>query len=750
MSETSGAPSTATDEVTAPETRAFTDPAQEAIFRAASETFVHPPRVQQKSRVLLITAALFALTFVVTGGASSLPTLGILVVVLLVHELGHALAMLVSGYRDVRIFFIPFVGAAAAGRVQGVARWKEGVVLLAGPLPGIAAAIALLATGATGLLYDLAAISIYVNAFNLLPIVPLDGGQLFQLILFSRKRTLEIGFTLLAAAALIALAVWSRSWVLGIVGAFTLLTLGPRKLALAKAELLRDRALPSETAHVDEAGRRALFIAAWEILPPKLRDAKACSNWMETIHQIAARKPLSFAASAGTFVAWVSGIALSIVGVYFLVVGEPADWKRYEHPDGYSIEFPTAPTMEEEGGQKLWISRWGKAELGVIALDVPQDLGTAFVGSTAATMEGSDPVYFDAPANTRDYETTLSGQRTRVFITARGSTGIVVMASGATAEARERAVRSFRFTTPEPTPARPASSFTLPPVPDGAEALALSGEPLVRPSIPPGELAKREKAYAEARDAHERAPGDVELAIWHGRRLGYLNRFRDAVGVFTAAIAQHPSDARLYRHRGHRLISLRLLDLAIADFETAAELRADEPDEIEPDGMPNAANTPTSTLHGNIWYHLGLAHYLRGDFEPAQAAFDRCMEVATNDDSRVAAAYWQYLVRMQRDLGTEAAAVLAAVPEKPALLENHAYHALLRLFAGAAKPAALATNDALDKHTIGYGLAMHRRFAGDRDGSLAALRDVIAGGMWPAFGYIAAEAELARIAEDSR
>ncbi|MFN0246368.1 MAG: tetratricopeptide repeat protein [Kofleriaceae bacterium] len=724
------------DSTSAPDSVGFADSLQEATFREASALFVDPPKVRQSSKLLLLTIGLFALTLAMTGGANSLTTIALLVGALLVHELGHALAMIVSGYRDVRIFFIPFFGAAAAGRVRGVARWKEGVVLLAGPMPGLVAGVALLVTGATGLPYEVASMLIYVSAINLLPIMPLDGGQLFQLVLFSRKPSLEIGFSFVTAAALIALGVWSGSWVLGIVGAVTILPLPWRKRALGKAQPLRELALPSEPARVDAAGLRVMFLAAWEVVPPTSRNPKSCAATMEMIHQIAARKPLGFGASAGTMVVWVGGIALSFVGAYFLIVGQPADWKRHEHPNGFSIELPASPRMEDSDGQKIWMARWGRAEFGVMVVDIPPGLPD-YITSMATAMRGeTEPTVFDAPAGTRDFETTLSGQRARVRITSRGTRGIVIIAAGGTAQARERVVTSFRFSTP------PRDTLALPAVPAGAEAVSLSGEPLRRPTIAPEELAKREKAYADARDAHERSPRDVELAIWHGRRLGYLNRFRDAVDVYTKAIEQHPDDARLYRHRGHRLISLRLLDMAITDFETAARLRTDMPDEIEPDGMPNAANTPTSTLHGNIWYHLGLAHYLRGDFEKAQTAFDRCMDVATNDDSRVAAAYWQYLVRMQRGLGTRA--VLAAVPARPTILENHAYHALLRLYADTLDPASLVTDDDLDKHTVGYGLAMHRRFSGDREGALAALREVIAGGMWPAFGYVAAEAELAR------
>ena len=79
-----------------------------------------------------------------------------------------------------------------------------------------------------------------------------------------------------------------------------------------------------------------------------------------------------------------------------------------------------------------------------------------------------------------------------------------------------------------------------PPVPEGAEALSLLGEPLVAPALEPDELAVREAALATARAEAEREPDSADAAIWVGRRLGYLNRFREAVEVFTAATAKRP------------------------------------------------------------------------------------------------------------------------------------------------------------------------------------------------------------------
>jgi tetratricopeptide (TPR) repeat protein len=290
----------------------------------------------------------------------------------------------------------------------------------------------------------------------------------------------------------------------------------------------------------------------------------------------------------------------------------------------------------------------------------------------------------------------------------------------------------------------PRAVVEEPSTPPGVEAKAFTGEWLRPPALDGDVRAKRERALNEARAAFDANPRDVDAAIWVGRRLGYLGRFRESVAVYTDALKQHPSDARLYRHRGHRLITLRQLDRAIADFERAAELRRGKADEVEPDGMPNAANIPTSTLHGNIYYHLALAHYLTADFAAAEPAWRACLETSTNDDNRVAAGYWLYITLARQGKTREASELLASLPAQPELLENHAYLALLRLFRGELRPDELSRKDDLDRVTIGYGIAMWRLLRSDRAGAAAELRAVVALGNWPAFGAAAAEAELAR------
>ena len=121
--------------------------------------------------------------------------------------------------------------------------------------------------------------------------------------------------------------------------------------------------------------------------------------------------------------------------------------------------------------------------------------------------------------------------------------------------------------------------------------------------------------YEETKKKYESNPEDVEAIIWYGRRTAYLGRYDDAISIYSEGMEKFSDEPRLYRHRGHRYISIRKFDEAITDFEKAAELIEGTENEIEPDGMPNAQNIPVSTLHGNIWYHLGLAYYLKHDYK---------------------------------------------------------------------------------------------------------------------------------------
>jgi Zn-dependent protease len=102
------------------------------------------------------------------------------VLLLLVHELGHVIELKRQGVPASAPLFIPFLGAVVGMKQMPKDAWREARVALAGPILGSAGAAAVWATGEaldSELLIAIAFIGFFLNLFNLLPIVPLDGGR---------------------------------------------------------------------------------------------------------------------------------------------------------------------------------------------------------------------------------------------------------------------------------------------------------------------------------------------------------------------------------------------------------------------------------------------------------------------------------------------------------------------------------------------------------------------------------------------
>ena len=300
----------------------------------------------------------------------------------------------------------------------------------------------------------------------------------------------------------------------------------------------------------------------------------------------------------------------------------------------------------------------------------------------------------------------------------------------------------------------PASDATetATPVPERpVEATSLLGEPLLRTELSAELEADFTEKLAAAEQELEANPDDPDALIWVGRRTAYLGRYQDAIEVFSRGVERFPDDPRFLRHRGHRYISTRQLDRAVADLARAYEMIQGTEDEVEPDGMPNPQGTPTSSLHSNIRYHLGLAHVLRGEFEQALPLYEEDVEKADNPDMRTASSYWLYLTLRRLGRDDEARTVVADLPPFEDLIENFDYHRLLQAFAQAGAfeggddgPDTLNLSGA----TVGYGLATFDLVEGREEEAYAEYEEILEGAQWAAFGYIAAEAELARRASD--
>ncbi len=265
---------------------------------------------------------------------------------------------------------------------------------------------------------------------------------------------------------------------------------------------------------------------------------------------------------------------------------------------------------------------------------------------------------------------------------------------------------------------------------------------------------------AESIVDYQKNPNNADAIIWLGRRTAYLGNYKEAIKVFTEGIEKFPKDARFYRHRGHRFITIRCFGDAVVDFRRALDLieRNGIRDEVEPDGLPNARNIPTSTLWTNIYYHLGLAYYLNKNYKDALEAFRTCLFYSTTDDMRVAAAHWLYMsarrfnnikgVNKVRDVEKF---IKKEIKDNLDIIENDDYYKLIKLYQGKLKAEDLMTQDAnsLGNASLGYGVGNWFLYNGETEKALKIFRQIVAGNQWASFGFIAAEAEQKRISQSA-
>jgi tetratricopeptide (TPR) repeat protein len=235
-----------------------------------------------------------------------------------------------------------------------------------------------------------------------------------------------------------------------------------------------------------------------------------------------------------------------------------------------------------------------------------------------------------------------------------------------------------------------------------------------------GAVARAERALAA--DAN-----NVERIIELGTAQSGVRQFREAIATFTRGIAIAPRNAILYRWRGHRNLSVREFDRALADLNRGAAL--------------------DSSVYG-IWYHLGVLRFVQGDFAAAADAFARGRPIAPNAGERAGSYDWLWMSLMRAGRAEEARALLASMPDSVPRAAANAYSQRLRLYKGEITPEQVLTpadTGDVNVATLAYGLGNWYLLRGDRAKAREWFERSIASGGWPAFGFIASEAELRRL-----
>ncbi len=230
-------------------------------------------------------------------------------------------------------------------------------------------------------------------------------------------------------------------------------------------------------------------------------------------------------------------------------------------------------------------------------------------------------------------------------------------------------------------------------------------------------------AHAEAAVAAD--PGSFQKNLQLGLAQAGIREYREAIATFTRGIAVAPDSAILYRWRGHRYLSVRQLDSARADLEHGLAL--------------------DSTLYG-CWYHLGVVKYVSGDFDGAADAFAHALPLAPNPEEHAGSIDWGWMSLSRAGRVADAQAWLDRNSDP--IPEENAYTRRIGLYRGQVRPDELITpadTEGVQVATLKYGLGDWYLVHGDTAAARAAFRDAVATDGWPAFGFIASEAELQRL-----
>ncbi len=271
--------------------------------------------------VLLVSLAVF----VAAGVAWWDPWMvSMLVVVLLFHEAGHYVAMRMFGYRNVKMFFIPFLGAAVSGRHFNISGWKKAMVYLAGPVPGIIVSLPLMTAGIAlekDWMLELGGMALLLNTLNLLPIMPLDGGWIMHLTVFSRSPILELVARVIGIVAMVAFSIFTESRFILFVAIPLVLSL-PMTYRVAKLiRRLRDRPLPQPER--DEIPDAAIHLLDDEIQATPLAPTPTANKAgiIVQMYESLIVRPPGFAATLAIWMVYGGAFVIAIVGGMGILVG---------------------------------------------------------------------------------------------------------------------------------------------------------------------------------------------------------------------------------------------------------------------------------------------------------------------------------------------------------------------------------------------------------------------------------------------
>lgn len=230
---------------------------------------------------------------------------------------------------------------------------------------------------------------------------------------------------------------------------------------------------------------------------------------------------------------------------------------------------------------------------------------------------------------------------------------------------------------------------------------------------------------ARAQAALAADPRNIDGFIALGVAQSGARQFREAIETFTRGLVIAPNHAMLLRWRGHRYLSTRQWDLALADL--------------------TRGNRIDTTNYG-IWYHLGIVRFARGEFAAAADCFTHAQPKAPDAGELAGSTDWLWMSLTRAGRGAEAGAMLARRPDS--LPVTNAYSQRLKLYRGVTGPDGVflpADTTDVQVATLSFGIGNWYLARADTVNAKTWFEKSVQSGGWPGFGFIMSEIELKRL-----
>lgn len=277
------------------------------------------------------------------------------------------------------------------------------------------------------------------------------------------------------------------------------------------------------------------------------------------------------------------------------------------------------------------------------------------------------------------------------------------------------------------------------------ETTSFTGQPLYQNVIPEKLKHKNDSIIAALRAKESLTEQDfIELSRKHASNYHY----NESIKILTEGLTQFPVSFKLLRHRGHRYLNLRKTEKAIADLTKADKLIGTEHLDVEELGYDGK---PWGTYKYWVYYHIGLYHYVKGDYAKAAEAYKVLVANATTDKNQVGSRDWLYNTYRRMGEPVLAQEVLDQIPDDFEMSDtNYVYYKRLLFYKEVLEEKEIFDKDkTFDEWgggdmTPGYAVASNYLYNGDTATAQQIYNNILRLPFWGAWAYVVTDAEQGR------